>query len=231
MASSPSSHEPAATQTFADALNQRYADPLSGCADPLVVGQPGFNRKVDFVLPSAPKGIEQLTKRIALCGMHIDSVGEVSEQMAQRLRQVKELDLSRNALPNWPVVTEILSKLPHCEELIVSENSEMAYPADFPYSDVIQFKKRLCNVRTIVMAECGYEWQWVICAGLEVWPQTLTCLNLHSNRVSVLTTPPPHCFPDLQSLDLSGNPLTDWNQVCKLGALPALVTSRPDPGT
>ena len=212
--------ETVTTRTFADAVQERYGDPLAGSGETLLVGPPGFDREVDLMLTSQ-KQIEQLTKRIALSRMRIESVGKVSDEMIHRLREVKELDLSFNALPQWPTVTEIVSKLPACEELIVTGNPQMAYACDFPYSDVVTFKKRMHNVKTIVMGSCEYQWQWMLCTALEVWSQSLQSLSLHGNRITDLTAPPGQCFAELQSLDLSGNPIGDWNQVCKLGSLPA----------
>ena len=210
------------TVTFAQALAQRYGDALAMAADDerLVVGAPGADRSVEVKLP-ATRHIEQLTRRVALSGLRIECVGDVSEDMLHRLRQVRELDLSGNALPNWVVVADIVAKVPACEELLLSHNPQIAYPCDFPYCDVIAFKRSLHNLRTIVLANCGYEWSWVVCAALEVWPPTLQSLSLHGNCITDLTPPPSRSFACLQSLDLSANPLRDWRQVCCLASLPA----------
>ena len=207
-------------RTFADAVQERYADPLAESDADLRIGTPGCERKVDVRL-TPHRAIERLTGRISLSGMQIAELGELSEEMADRLKGVKELDLSSNLLPGWPLVTEILQFMPQCEELIVSDNPQMAYPCDFPYGDVISFKKRMTSVKSIVMAGCEYMWGWIISAALEVWPDSLQSLNLHNNQISEMAILPRHVFTELKSLDLSNNPITDWNQVCKLGSLPA----------
>lgn len=212
-------HKTGTGRSFADAVHERYGDPLSGSAETLVVGAPGCDRAVDVLLTSK-KEIEQLTKRITLTNMQIDSLGQLTDEMSHRLCQVKELDLSHNQVQHWPLITEIIEKLPACQELVVSGNPQMAYACDFPYDEVITFKKRMRNVMTIVMSSCEYEWPMVMCTALEVWPQSLQSLSLHGNLISDLTLPPANCFVELQSLDLSGNPIRDWDQVCKLGSLP-----------
>jgi hypothetical protein len=206
-------------RTFAEAVQEKYGDPLAGASETLVVGAPGCDRAVDVLLTSK-KEIEQLTKRITLNKMRIDSVGQLSDEMSHRLCQVKELDISFNELPNWPVLTEIIAKLPACQELVISGNPQIAYACDFPYDEVITFKRRMQNVTTIIMACCEYEWPMVMCTALEVWSQSLRSLSLHANLISDLSVPPATCFKELQSLDLSGNPISDWDQVCKLGSLP-----------
>ena len=207
--------------TFADALSQRYGDPFDPSGGCVVVGAPGSDREVQLKLHPQQQQIEQLTKRVTLTHKNIESLGHLSDHMRTRLKEVKELDLSFNDLPHWPAIVDIVSQVPACEELILSGNRRIAYPCDFPCSEVIRFKRSMQSVRTIVMAVCEYEWPWVLCAALEVWPSTLATLNLHANQIRDLSPPPASCFASLDSLDLSCNSITDWSHVCHLGSLPS----------
>ena len=214
--------------TFASAVQERYSHLLTGDVfkEPQVIGCPGGNRVVEFVgMDKTASIIQKRITRLTLSGMNITEIGDIPDSIQSMLKQVEELDLSRNKITSWETVAEIVSFLPLLKELLVSENPQLKYLNDVPLEQVSKLKDKLSSVTTIVLANCGYKWGPVTSTALSVWPTSLQTLNLHGNCIDKISSVPKmeSSFVDLRCLDLSGNPICDWNDICKLGHLPRYV--------
>lgn len=75
------------------------------------------------------------------------------------------------------------------------------------------------NLKTLI---CGLmRLTWTDILNLSCIFPNLNELRITSNRISNIDTPE-NCFQSLHLLDLEGNELHDWNEICKLTAIPTL---------
>eukprot|EP00094_Tigriopus_californicus_P004608 TCALIF_04438-PA protein Name:"Similar to TBCE Tubulin-specific chaperone E (Pongo abelii)" AED:0.07 eAED:0.07 QI:119/0.4/0.16/1/0.6/0.66/6/0/917 len=126
---------------------------------------------------------------------------------------VRDLDLSENLLNSWTEVARIGQCLPRLKILNVSDN-RLAEPE----ADLTQAFPRL---RQLLMGQMGYDWDNVerICRN---FPQ-LEILNIFANQIRIIPEPKPGSFDQIKELDLSENPLQDWDQVLRLANLTNLT--------
>lgn len=75
------------------------------------------------------------------------------------------------------------------------------------------------NIKFLICGSMGLKWTDVLNLSW-IFPN-VNELRVTSNRISNLDTPE-NCFQSLKLLDLEGNGLHDWNEICKLSTLPTL---------
>lgn len=207
--------------TFASAFEERYSHLLDedDFKEPQIIGSPGASRVVEFVgMDKVTRTIKKKITKITLPNMDIVDVGSVSLSMQRRISQVEELDLSFNKNINWTIVAKIVSSLPSLKMLTLSKNSQLANVQE--YDDLS--KEHLKNIKTLVMANCDFNWEQVFISSFRVWPNDLESLVLHGNRIDSVFASQASYLNCLKVLDLSANPIKSLGDVLSLGFLPSL---------
>lgn len=151
----------------------------------------------------------------------IDIPGLASEYDPSK---VTSLILAKNLFQEWFTISEIVSKFPNLKKVDVSDHDSLEYPSDIPLNQVFELKDIFSSVTEVVMNACGYRWGPIMCCVREMWSSKLEKLTLRSNAIDILSMPTMCHLETLFELDLSGNPISDWKQVAKLGQLPHLDT-------
>uniref|UniRef100_R4G3X9 Tubulin-specific chaperone E n=1 Tax=Rhodnius prolixus TaxID=13249 RepID=R4G3X9_RHOPR len=127
---------------------------------------------------------------------------------------IKELDLARNLISNWKVVSDIAQQLPYLRLLDLSEN-RLSFDEDTIDCCKASFKKLL----VLILSKVEYTWQDIICCA-RMWPQLEKQISY--NNITSLSKPPPNLFVNLKLLNIEGNNIKYWTEVEKLGYLPRL---------
>ncbi|RZF48482.1 hypothetical protein LSTR_LSTR007760 [Laodelphax striatellus] len=160
---------------------------------------------------------------LVLNDLGIDSAGadrssgrDVLENKCQR---VEELDLAQNNLNRWAEVMNILTSMPRLKFANLSFN---ALSERLSHSSLQDFP----HLRNLVLNSTNIEWASV--RKLLSHLPNLEELHLSKNEMSSVELENPltdECIKhnNIKSLHFTGNPITHWREVCKLGeAFPQL---------
>ncbi|XP_044270967.1 tubulin-specific chaperone E [Tribolium madens] len=156
-----------------------------------------FNKQSDFTA----------LRIVTLRGQGIKYVGR---GLGDTCPNIEELDISKNLLRSWGDVLELCGQLPRLQWLNVSENL-----LELPETLIGGFP----NVKTLI---CGcMELTWGhICRLGRVFP-SLEEFRAPNNQICEVGSPE-GVFTQLKLLDLEGNKIEFWTEICKLGGLPHL---------
>lgn len=186
----------------------------------------------NFIQIHLPK---RIIKSVSASGQHIDSIGDITADLAEKFRQIIILDLSNTQINDSSLLVQILCLFPNLKELIISNNPQLKFNYDESNtistsssfgSDILltNEKNNLPHVTTVISSNCSYNWSDVISFARNMWPSSINSLTLHANKISNIFIPHGTCFlQQLTHLDLSCNPLNEWNEVCNLTQLPRYV--------
>jgi hypothetical protein len=132
-------------------------------------------------------------------------------KLSQTCPNIEELDISKNLLVSWEDVLVMCDQLPHLHWLNVSENL-LRLPESLG-------GRKFPNVKTLI---CGaMELNWTdVCEIARIF-HGLEEFRAPHNKIESLS-PPRGIFNNLQLLDIEGNKIQYWSEVCKLSAAPVL---------
>ncbi|XP_022111066.1 tubulin-specific chaperone E-like, partial [Acanthaster planci] len=207
---------------FLAALRDRYVpdDAQTADIDEKELFVRGANNQITMVevVGAVKVAKEQSTfaslKDVVLRDTKISRIG--TTQLEKETPGITELDLSRNLLSSWQVVSELTSQLRKLKGLSVSEN-RLQIPSN-PSSLASSFS----NLQELFINYMNLTWPMVArCAPM--WP-SLKNLHLCFNRISSIDRLPPGTFETLELLNLEGNELSEWQHVMHLSHLPRLDT-------
>ncbi|KAH7639638.1 tubulin-specific chaperone e-like protein [Dermatophagoides farinae] len=135
-----------------------------------------------------------------------------------QLSKTHSLYLANNQLTNWLDIAKIVEMTPILEELVLSSNPLMP-PSD---EEIIQIGDRFIRLKLIVLGDLHYDWNAILqCSKL--WP-SIQRMSLFVNQIQTIQILNDNQFRNLKFLSLSKNPITDWNEIQKLGKLSRLET-------
>ncbi|XP_012251255.2 tubulin-specific chaperone E isoform X2 [Athalia rosae] len=128
---------------------------------------------------------------------------------------LNEIDISKNLINSWEIISDICIQLHRLIKLNVSENK---LPVDV---DLSPFKESFSKVNQLTMAKMKYNWEDVQKC-IEMFP-AIRELSISFNAVNTLEKPR-DCsnMMKITALTLEGNLIDSWNEVLKLGSLPCL---------
>ncbi|XP_071512101.1 tubulin-specific chaperone E-like [Diadema antillarum] len=151
-------------------------------------------------------------KSVAVHGMRISRAGD--EKIAERMPNVRDLDISKNLLPSWQELSRVTHDMKYLKRLDVSEN-RLALP-----NDLSSLSSAFCAVEELFINRCNITWPEL----LKIARMLPKLKKVHAcfNRISHLTRPEDGIFQDLDLLNLEGNQVTSWQDVLQLGHLPGL---------
>lgn len=207
-------------KTFADALNEKYGILTVEEPAPAFPTEKGSEKVVEWDV-----GIEKTVKKvknpkeIVLSKYNIEMCGHLSESIKQMLMDVYFLDVGYNCFRNWMSILKLVSHLPSLRHLVISGNRQLMFPSDFSCSDVLQFKRIMAGITSIVMGDMDYTWFAVIQTCLQILTPGLEALYVFKNGIKELSVPPILCLESLILLDLSDNALIEWSQVSRLALM------------
>ncbi|XP_054758777.2 tubulin-specific chaperone E-like [Lytechinus pictus] len=151
-------------------------------------------------------------KSVALHEMRISRAGD--EKVAERLPNMKELDVSKNLLPSWEELSKITASMQKLKILNVSENRFV-----LPTSP-----STLCTafyaLEELSLNRCNITWKELLMSST-MWPK-LKKLHACYNRIANLDKPLEGTFDHLELLNVEGNQIETWEGVLQLGHLPRL---------
>ncbi len=132
------------------------------------------------------------------------------------LKEITELDLSKNLIPTWEVVAGLCGQLKQLKRLSLSEN-RLQIPAT-PSS----LKSSFANLQDLFLNYLNLTWPMVAdCASM--WPQ-LKNLHLCFNQISTIDKLRPGTFETLELLNVEGNQISEWDGIMHFSNLPGLNT-------
>lgn len=142
-------------------------------------------------------------KIVNLRDQNVSSAGSCTE-LGQKCPNIEELDISKNLISSWKEIFDIGQQLPKLHWLNVSENF-MTIPEN--YTDY-----RFPNIRTLICGSMELTWNDVLKI-VSVFPniEEFRVPNNHITNLSLVDN-----FQDLKLLDLEGNLIGSWDEVCKL---------------
>ncbi|XP_039293553.1 tubulin-specific chaperone cofactor E-like protein [Nilaparvata lugens] len=160
---------------------------------------------------------------LVLNDLGIDSAGagrsEGREVLEDKCQRVEELDLAQNNLNSWAEVMNILTSMPRLKFANLSFN---ALSECLSHSSLQDFP----HLRNLVLNSTNIEWASV--RKLLSHLPNLEELHLSKNEMSSVELENPltdECVKhnNIKSLHFTGNPITHWREICKLGeAFPQL---------
>ncbi|EFA01432.2 Tubulin-specific chaperone E-like Protein [Tribolium castaneum] len=130
-------------------------------------------------------------------------------RLGETCPNIEELDISKNLLVSWESVFEICRQLPRLFWLNVSEN----------LLDLPTISESFPNVTTLICGCMDLDWGHICQLG-RIFP-SVEEFRAPNNKIRGLSTPEGF-FTKLKLLDLEGNNIEFWTEVCKLGDLPHL---------
>lgn len=158
-------------------------------------------------------------RSVSAAGQAIDSLGHVSADLQKHFNAIVILDLSDTGIEDCSLVRQILSHFPNLQEFITSKNPQLKFNRVATASS--HDPAALPDITTVISSDCSYNWSDVISFAQNLWPSSIKSLTLHANKITNISMPDETCFlQQLTHLDLSCNPLKDWNEVCNLTQLP-----------
>ncbi|KAJ6217180.1 hypothetical protein RDWZM_008337 [Blomia tropicalis] len=150
---------------------------------------------------------------IILANRNIGSCGNVDFQKFTLLK-VYSLDLSLNQITNWKSILEIISLTKCLREINLSGN-----PLLPPTNEEIEMiGNKFNNIRILVLGNLTYSWEDV-CKCAILMPH-IENINLIKNAITKITNA--DIYENLKSLCLMKNPISSWDEICKLGKLSKL---------
>ncbi|KAH8826871.1 CAP Gly-rich domain-containing protein [Flagelloscypha sp. PMI_526] len=151
-------------------------------------------------------------KEISLHGELVSFAGEQPDEIKETCASVRGLDLSKNLLADWGVISQITTHIPTLLRLSLNQNrlatlSEQVIPLmrnGFPHLQELQLNGTLIN------------WSEMQC--LTAYMPTLHSIELGYNQLHTVSgdQPPPQLAP-LSSVNFDSNSLKDWVNV--IGAI------------
>ncbi|XP_071449814.1 tubulin-specific chaperone E [Hetaerina americana] len=207
-------------RSFLSALKDRYReiqDEDSYAADKLSRVKREMNvRFIEMVGMNQVSKKQSCLKHLQVAGLRDQKISEADSKgvISDVCPAIQELDLTKNLISNWRSIAEIVSELLYLRLLNVSEN-RIQVPDD-PES----ISNCFSSLEHIVLRDMDYSWEDVMTC-MKMWPNVHE-LQIPWNNISKLDHPP--ALQTLQSLDLQGNPIGDWEEVNKLGILAGLET-------
>eukprot|EP00668_Euglena_longa_P011867 GGOE01014287.1.p1 GENE.GGOE01014287.1~~GGOE01014287.1.p1 ORF type:complete len:504 (+),score=198.82 GGOE01014287.1:40-1512(+) len=198
--------------TFTQALRAKYVD----AADEPDVRVGG--KKVELVGMKEAQMTTQDCRKLRTVSLRDEGVAAADEHIAELCPSVTELDLSCSRFTSWQVVTDICSQLPRLASLDLSCNELVC--AEYPSNAAVSFPA----LRQLVLNKTKVPWQQV--ESFAPFLQNLQELNMETNNLSSLSrnVPIPALFPQLQTVNLTQNLLSDWVDLAPLQCLPRLHT-------
>ncbi|EDW71960.1 uncharacterized protein Dwil_GK10690 [Drosophila willistoni] len=149
----------------------------------------------------------------------IDSAGDF-ESIREKCQRVRELDLAQNKLKDWQEVFNILKHMPKIEFLNLSKNRLMSSLMENPAPTV--------NLKNLVLNGTYLDWMCIddLLQNLPVLQELHLSLNNYT-KVSIDTgSKEDHeeikltkAHPELKTLHFTGNPIENWQEICRLGRL------------
>ncbi|KAG0194446.1 hypothetical protein DFQ28_011247 [Apophysomyces sp. BC1034] len=119
---------------------------------------------------------------------------------------LEDLDLSRNLLPDWETIADIVSQLPHLRILRLKQTLRQR-------GSVFE------NLTTLALNNTRTKWHDIeMLAPLLTYLEDLQLGGNQINQLSALTT-----LKQLKCINLEDNKIDSWDQVEKLGSLPRSV--------
>lgn len=235
-------------KSFVAALRDRYLDNFSQSSQTLLAlpqesGPKKLIELVGFDKVAEKQGELNNLLEINLSNQKISYSGEPNElnELDNELKHVQQMDLSLNLFSSWIEIARILEHSKSLFNLILSKN-KLQVPelsTSIEYCDFLKHSNgqttdseqndetnpivsRLIlafdSLKNIVFGKTGYNWDDVIKCAINLWPN-IQSLDIWGNRINILYEPPANVFNELKYLDLSENPIKDWEYICCLGKL------------
>lgn len=211
-------------KSFLEALQAKYAPPEEEEDTSLSFG--GGQIQVETVGWSKVGAKQKMLGRLRDVGLAEEDItmavreGE-SASIDQVCPAIEDLDLSKNPLPSWQVVADIVRALPRLTSLRLNQTSIPSLTErDTTLDDAFVRLTKL----SLVGAD-PFPWH--------AWPTLFASFtkleSLFLTRTVGASLVPmadalPTLFPNLQILGLEQSGLTEWEHIEPLGALPALQT-------
>ncbi|XP_067130971.1 tubulin-specific chaperone E [Centruroides vittatus] len=202
-----------------DGILERYCSSNENVLDENNLSIPqkyGKKRMIEFV------GLEKITTKqsqlhqietVDLSSMLINGPGQPGA-LSNLIPNVTNMILSQNLFTSWNMIADITIQLPHLTVLNISEN-KLLIP-----ENPVELKTAFRTIKTLILNKMSYNWSQIMkCAVM--WPD-VEYLDLWSNRISDITEIPTDIFIYLQSLNISDNPIGNWEEINKFGKLPRL---------
>ncbi|KAJ0170448.1 hypothetical protein K1T71_013819 [Dendrolimus kikuchii] len=158
---------------------------------------------------------QKFDRLLEVC-VHDQNIAKAGD-VASLCPNVRSLDVSRNLFSNWRDVIQLSAQLPDLRELDVSKN---IMAIDMPEETLSHFSMNFKNLEKLNISVCDYEWSDIMALSF-LWPNVTEMIAAY-NRIRLIS-PPDITLNSLTILRLDGNPISDWNQVKKLGYMTNLT--------
>ena len=152
-------------------------------------------------------------KTISVRDMGVSYAGN---QLESFMTSVQVLDIAESLFNSWNQIGNLCIQLKKLKNLNVSENRLSLE------KDENLMKTSFGNIHTLFMGKMGYDWN--ACHEVLQYFTNLQALNLYCNTLTCITSPTNGFLTTLTELNLSGNPLAEWENVMKFAKLPKLQT-------
>ncbi|XP_037047366.1 tubulin-specific chaperone E [Bradysia coprophila] len=204
-------------ETVRDAIENRYIltpieDDLNFDDFQMVIGAP----LMEFV------GVEKTWKKqsdmkalthVVLPDSNVNAPGDLTP-----LKNLSELVLSASLIWNWQTVGDIVKQIPSLNVLDLSKN-RIKQPTS---AEISELQPIFVFLKSLHLQNCKMKsWTDVLYVA-QLWP-FIDNLSLHGNEIVRLVEPDlTNIFKNLQSLDLSNNKISNFNEIVKLGKIETL---------
>ena len=197
-----------------DAIRERYTSAGDDSYDCDVYF--GTKKTITVGMDKVQKTFEKLDslKDLGLRGLNVSSAGEPGS-LGAMVPSVVSVNISQNLFSYWSTIYQVILELPLLNFLSISENRITMDVID--EENTIQPK----YLKTLVANKCHFTWSDIICCCQSL--PSLKKLVVAANSITSIGIPLNDMFTHLNTLDLSENKLSSWDEVRKLKDLPELT--------
>ncbi|PIK40435.1 hypothetical protein BSL78_22718 [Apostichopus japonicus] len=175
----------------------------------------GADDGIVILCPKSKPGANTFLRQVVLDHQNITSAGKLKE-IADKVRNVTELDLSANPLGSWNVVESVIKFMPRLEFLNLASAELGSCSGADSIRCTRQGKER---IEVLILNATNLSWPSVLSV-LAGFPSVRE-VHLSLNEFSSIPTPSdgdPR-FTSVKKLYFNDNMVTSWSEIAKLGQL------------
>lgn len=156
--------------------------------------------------------IQSNFQELRIVNLRNQNVSSAGLKLGETCPNIEELDVSKNLFVSWLDIVEMCKQLKRLHWLNVSENF-LSIPELFSKQDSFP------NLRTLICGSMELTWHDIVRV-IPLFP-AVEELRVPHNKIESITTVG-GLFQHLNLLDIEGNQLGHWNEICKLAEVPHL---------
>lgn len=156
--------------------------------------------------------IQSNFQELRIVNLRNQNVSSAGLKLGETCPNIEELDVSKNLFVSWLDIVEMCKQLKRLHWLNVSENCLLL-------PELLSDQDNFPNLKTLICGSMELTWGDIV-AVIPLFP-AVEELRVPHNKIDTITTVR-GLFEHLNLLDIEGNQLGNWREICKLTEAPKL---------